>query len=61
MNSRAYEPENIQTGPLMYQIVLAAADIVIAVLIILYEAFRVRSVYKKRKGAAVTKKASETK
>ena len=45
----------------MYQIVLAAADIVIAVLIILYEAFRVRSVYKKRKGAAVTKKASETK
>ena len=61
VNSRAYEPENIQTGPLMYQIVLAAADIVIAVLIILYEAFRVRSVYKKRKGAAVTKKASETK
>ena len=61
VNSWAYEPENIQTGPLMYQIVLAAADIVIAVLIILYEAFRVRSVYKKRKGAAVTKKASETK
>lgn len=61
VNSRAYEPENIQTGPLMYQIVLAAADIVIAVLIILYEVFRVRSVYKKRKGAAVTKKASETK
>lgn len=61
VNSRAYEPENIQTGPLMYQIVLAAADIVLAVLIILYEAFRVRSVYKKRKGAAVTKKASETK
>lgn len=61
VNSRAYEPENIQTGPPMYQIVLAAADIVIAVLIILYEAFRVRSVYKKRKGAAVTKKASETK
>lgn len=61
VNSRAYEPENIQTGPLMYQIVLAAADIVLAVLIILYEVFRVRSVYKKRKGAAVTKKASETK
>ena len=49
VNSRAYEPENIDTGLLMYQIVLIAADVVIAALLILYEAVRVRRVYKKRK------------
>lgn len=52
VNSRAYEPENIQTGLLMYQIVLIAADIVVAVLIVLYEVFRVRKVYQKRKDIA---------
>ena len=49
VNSRAYEPENIDTGLLMYQIVLIAADVVIAALLILYEAVRVRRVYKQRK------------
>ena len=51
VNSRAYEPENMNTGLLMYQIVLIAADVVIAVLIVLYEALRVRKVYGKRKAA----------
>lgn len=55
VNSRAYEPENIDTGLLMYQIVLIVADVVIAVLLVLYEALRVRSVYKKRKAAAAVK------
>lgn len=51
VNSRAYEPENMNTGLLMYQIVLIIADVVIAVLIVLYEALRVRKVYGKRKAA----------
>lgn len=59
VNSRAYEPENIDTGLLMYQIVLIVADVVIAVLLVLYEVFRVRSVYKKRKAAAAIKVETE--
>ena len=59
VNSRAYEPENIDTGLLMYQIVLIVADVVIAVLLVLYEVFRVRSVYKKRKAAATIKVETE--
>ena len=59
VNSRAYEPENIDTGLLMYQIVLIVADVVIAVLLVLYEALRVRSVYKKRKAAAAIKVETE--
>ena len=55
VNSRAYEPENLDTGLLMYQIVLITADVVLAVLIILYEVFRVRRVYAKRKGNAAIK------
>ena len=51
VNSRAYEPENIDTGLLLWQIVLIIVDVVLAVLIILYEAVRVRKVYKKRKAA----------
>lgn len=53
VNSRAYEPENINTGLLMYQIVLIIADVVLGVLIILYEVFRVCRVYKKRKAAKI--------
>lgn len=52
VNSRAYEPENMQTGLLLYQIILIAADIIAAVLIILYEGIRVRKVYAKRKETA---------
>lgn len=59
VNSRAYEPENIDTGLLMYQIVLIAADAVIAVLLVLYEALRVRSVYKRRKAEALIKVETE--
>ena len=55
VNSRAYEPENLDTGLLMYQIVLIIADVVLAVLLILYEVFRVRRVYAKRKGNAAIK------
>ena len=55
VNSRAYEPENMQTGLLMYQILLIVADIAIAALLVLYEVFRVRKVYAKRKSAAVIK------
>ena len=61
VNSRAYDPENIDTGLLLYQIILIAADVVIAVLLVLYEVFRVRSVYKKRKAAAVLKVETEPK
>ena len=55
VNSRAYEPENLDTGLLMYQIVLIIADVALAALIILYEVFRVRRVYAKRKGNAAIK------
>lgn len=55
VNSRAYEPENLDTGLLMYQIVLIIADVVLAVLLILYEVFQVRRVYAKRKGNAAIK------
>lgn len=49
VNSRAYEPENMQTGLLMYQIVLIVVDILAAALVVLYEVFRVRKVYGQRK------------
>lgn len=51
VNSRAYEPENMQTGLLLYQIILIVADIAAAALMILYEVFRVRRVYAARKNA----------
>ncbi|EET61088.1 glycosyl hydrolase family 3 N-terminal domain protein [Marvinbryantia formatexigens DSM 14469] len=61
VNSRAYEPENINTGLLLYQIILIAADVIVAVLLILYEVFRVRKVYRKRKDAAHVVSAEELK
>lgn len=48
VNSRAYEPENIRTGLLVWQIVLIAADIVLAALLILLEAMSVRKFLKRR-------------
>lgn len=51
VNSRAYEPENINPGMLIWQIILIVADVTIAILLILFEAFVVRKGYKKRKTA----------
>lgn len=51
VNSRAYEPENLNTGLLLWQIILIIVDIIAAILFVLYETVRVRRVYKKRKTA----------
>ena len=64
VNSRAYEPENIRTGLLVWQIALIAADIVLAALLILLEAMSVRKFLKRRveqKTQAVTTEDSDNK
>lgn len=49
VNSRAYEAENLNTGLLIWQIILIAVDMIAAVVVVLYEALRVRKVYKRKK------------
>ena len=57
VNSRAYEPENMETGLLIWQIILIVVDVIIAVLLVLYEVFPVRKGYRKRKAKADAQKA----
>lgn len=52
VNSRAYEPENLNTGLLLWQIILIIVDVISIVLLALYEVLRVCKVYKRRKAMA---------
>lgn len=47
VNSRAYEEENMQTGLMIWQIILIAADVVLAVIVITLELIAVKK-YRKR-------------
>lgn len=52
VNSRAYEAENMQTGPVMWQIILVIVDVLLAAAFILLELFVIKKGYRKRKAAA---------
>ena len=49
VNSRAYAPENIQTGPMGWQVTAIAIDIVIILLLLAIELLGVRKGYRRRK------------
>lgn len=53
VNSRGFDKDNMTTGPMIWQIILVAVDVVIGILLILFEIFIVRKGYKKRKSIAV--------
>ena len=53
VNSRGFEEENMTSGPMIWQIILVAADVAVGILLILFEIFIVRKGYKKRKSVAV--------
>lgn len=53
VNSRGFEEENLTTGLMIWQIILIVADIVIGVLLVVFELFVVRKGYQKRKANAV--------
>ncbi|MDO4340790.1 MAG: glycoside hydrolase family 3 C-terminal domain-containing protein [Eubacteriales bacterium] len=53
VNSRGFEEENLSSGLMAWQIILIAADIVIAVLLLAFEFFIVRKGFQKRKENAV--------
>lgn len=54
VNSRGLAEENIETDLMSWQIIMIAADIVIGILLILFEIFVVRKGYVKRKQMAVS-------
>ncbi|MFV0332387.1 MAG: glycoside hydrolase family 3 N-terminal domain-containing protein [Dysgonomonas sp.] len=58
VNSRAYEEENIETGILMWQIVLVVVDVLVAVLIILLEVMII-SGYKRKQESVIISIESE--
>ena len=49
VNSRGFEEENIETGPMTWQIIMVSADVIIGILLILFEIFVVRKGFQKRK------------
>ena len=53
VNSRGFEEENLTSGPMIWQIILVVVDVVLAVLLILFEVFIVRNGYKKRKSMVI--------
>lgn len=53
VNSRGFEEENLSAGLMAWQIIMIAADVVIAVLLLAFEFFIVRKGYQKRKKNAV--------
>ena len=53
VNSRGFEEENLSAGLMTWQIIMIAADVVIAVLLLAFEFFIVRKGYQKRKKNAV--------
>lgn len=60
VNSRAYDPENLQTGLMMWQIMAIVIDVILAAIIILLEVVTLKK-YKKRKSEAIVVEAtSET-
>lgn len=54
VNSRGFIEENLTSGPMIWQIILVAADVVIGLLLLAFEIFVVRKGYKKRKNAQIT-------
>lgn len=54
-NSRAMDPENISTGMMSWQIILIAADALLAAALIAFEVLVVRKGYAKRKPSAQAK------
>ena len=49
INSRAQYPENIESGPMTWQVILFAADVAIALVLVFFELKVVRKGYAKRK------------
>lgn len=49
VNSRGFDAENMTTGPMIWQVILVAADIIIGILLILFELFIVKKGYVKRR------------
>lgn len=49
VNSRAYEPENMSSGLLLWQKIMIGADVLLVALLIAFEVFVVRKGYQKRK------------
>ena len=47
VNSRAYEDENMQTGLIIWQIILIVTDVVLAVIVIILEFIAIKK-YRKR-------------
>lgn len=62
VNSRGFEEENISTGLMIWQIILIAADVILAALMILLEVFTIRKFKAKRNAEkiVITEKAEET-
>lgn len=61
VNSRGFEEENMTTGLMSWQIILIAADIIVGILLILFEIFVVRKGYQKRKAIPVKVETVEEK
>lgn len=61
VNSRGFEEENTTTGLMSWQIILIAADIIVGILLILFEIFVVRKGYQKRKAIPVKVETVEEK
>lgn len=49
VNSRGFEEENMTTGPMLWQVIMVVADILIGILLIVFEILFVRKGYLKRK------------
>lgn len=48
VNSRAYDPENLETGMMTWQIAAIVIDVVFAVIIIVLEVLTVRKFFRRR-------------
>ena len=49
VNSRGFEEENMTTGPMIWQVIMVVADVLIGILLIVFEILFVRKGYLKRK------------
>lgn len=59
VNSRGLAEENLTTGPMIWQIILVTADVIIGVLLVLFELFIVKKGYQKRKTISVEAESME--
>ena len=60
INSRAQYPENIETGPMIWEVILVAAAVAVAVALIAFELLVVRKGYAKRKEQVSVEAPAET-